>query len=124
MGHRTEEVEFAPDVLESNCPSRRLLRDVTGRWAPLVLISLDDGISRFGDLHRAIGGSNERMLSQTLTTLVGDGFVTRDQGTNERPVYGLTEGGREIARQLKALRDAVYDHLNASDASPTDVALE
>ena len=114
MGQAANEVEPAPDVLESKCPSRRLLRDVTGRWAPLVLICLDDGISRFGDLHREIDGSNERMLSQTLTTLVDDGFVTRALGTNERPIYGLTAGGREIARQVKALRDAVYGHMSKS----------
>lgn len=108
------EERFAPDVFESKCPSRRLLRDVTGRWAPLILISLDDGVGRFGDLHRTIGGSNERMLSQTLTTLITDGFVTRDLDVNERPIYGLTEGGREVACQLRSLRDAIYGHLEDS----------
>ncbi len=118
MDQAVEKAGVAPDVFESKCPSRRLLRDVTGRWAPLVLISLDDGNSRFGDLHRAIGGSNERMLSQTLTTLISDDFVTRDLDANERPIYGLTDGGRQIALQLRGLRDAVYDHLSGSDNEP------
>ena len=103
--------QAAPDVLASRCPSRKLLRDVTGRWAPLVLICLDDGFIRFSDLHRASDGSNERMLAHTLTTLVDDGFVARTQGANKRPGYELTEGGQEVARQLKAVRDALHNYM-------------
>lgn len=110
---------FAPDghrldVFDARCPSRSLLRDVTGRWAPLVLIALDDGATRFGDLHRRIGGSNERMLSQTLTTLTADHLVRRSLDDAGRPRYELTEDGHEIARRARDLRDAVYQHLAAT----------
>lgn len=110
---------YAPDVFDARCPSRLILRDVTGRWAPLVLMALDDGLTRFGDLHRYIGGSNERMLSQTLSTLTGDRLVTRELDQNGRPAYTLTEGGHDIAARLLDLRDAIYRHLTTaeSDAS-------
>lgn len=102
------------DVLYVDCPSREVLRDVTGRWAPLVLLTLADGGTRFGELRRSIGGSNERMLSQTLATLTDDGLVRRDVDPDGRPRYGLTPGGREIARRVRDLRDAVYHHLDTS----------
>lgn len=101
------------DVFDPRCPSRRALRDVTGRWAPLVLLALDEGAVRFGDLRRSIGGSNERMLSQTLTTLTADGLVDRTLDENDRPFYQLTPGGRSIAARLRDLRDAIYTHLAA-----------
>ena len=68
------------DVFDPRCPSRSILRDVTGRWAPLVLMALNDGACRFGELHRTIGGSNERMLSQTLATLTDDKLISRSLG--------------------------------------------
>ena len=51
------------------------------------------------------------MLAHTLTTLVDDGFVARTQGANKRPGYELTEGGQEVARQLKAVRDALHNYM-------------
>jgi DNA-binding HxlR family transcriptional regulator len=57
------------DVFDPRCPSRTALHDVTNKWAPLILITLDDGAGRFGEIHRAIGGSRERMISQTLSVL-------------------------------------------------------
>lgn len=104
------------DVFDPRCPSRAALRDVTGRWAPLVLIALDDGATRFGDLRRGIGGSNERMLSQTLTTLVADGLVDRTLDEKDRPLYRLTPGGRDVTARLRDLRTAIYTHLAASGA--------
>lgn len=95
----------------SGCPSRSELRDVTGRWAPLVLLALDNGITRFGDLHRFIGGSSERMLSQTLQTLADDEVVARSVDADGRPRYELTAGGRKIAARMHELMDTVYTHL-------------
>lgn len=106
------------DVFNSQCPSRAMLRDVTGRWAPLILIALEDGLTRFGDLHRRIDGSNQRMLSQTLGVLAEDGLITRRVDDGGRPRYELTNDGHDITRRVRHLRDAIYRHL-ASTAGPT-----
>lgn len=99
------------DVFSSRCPSRTTLLDVTGKWAPLVLLALDDGNERFGQVHRAIEGSNERMISQTLATLVSDELVARNLDARGRPIYTLTPGGRTIAKRIQDLRNAIYAHL-------------
>ncbi|MFT4233675.1 MAG: helix-turn-helix domain-containing protein [Microbacterium sp.] len=99
------------DAFSAQCPSQATLRDLTGRWVPLVLIALDEGITRFGELHRRIGGSSERMLAQTLRMLEQNGFVER--GAGPRPAYTLTEGGRAVAGRYRELLDTVYAHLEA-----------
>ena len=108
------------DIFEPRCPSREVLRHITGKWGPMVLIALDDGLTRFGELHRRIGGSSERMLSQTLSALTADGVVTRDLDDNGRPVYGLSAEGRAIAGHLRGLGDVIYRLLDAAGYAPPD----
>ncbi|MCW1249881.1 helix-turn-helix transcriptional regulator [Acaricomes phytoseiuli] len=102
------------DAFSAMCPSQSVLRDLTGRWVPLVMIALDDGSTRFGEIHRRIGGSNERMIAQTLRMLEVDGFVERamDEG---RPAYRLTEGGRQVTARYRDLIEALYSHLAVQD---------
>lgn len=109
------------DIFEPRCPSREVLRHITGKWGPMVLIALGDGLTRFGELHRRIGGSSERMLSQTLSALVADGVATRELDDSGRPVYGLTAEGREIAGHLRGLGDVIYRLLEAAGHIPPDL---
>ena len=76
------------------------------KWGLLVLLSLGDGEPlRWSELRRRAEGVSEKMLAQTLRTLVADGFVLRDA----RPVvpphveYSLTPRGLELAALLKPL---------------------
>ena len=57
---------YVLDVFDPRCPSRSALRDVTGRWGPLILLAMADGLTRFGDLHRYIGGSLDGIISLIL----------------------------------------------------------
>lgn len=66
------------DVFSEKCPSREILRHVTGRWGMLVFLALRDGeAKRFSELRRTIKGVSEKMLAQTLQQLEGDAFVKR-----------------------------------------------
>ncbi|MFI6337236.1 winged helix-turn-helix transcriptional regulator [Streptomyces sp. NPDC050535] len=97
--------DFAYDVFARNCPSRRTLEHVTGRWGALTLGALHDGTFRFNELRRRVDGVSEKMLSQTLQALERDGLVHRDaQPTNPPRVdYTLTPLGREVAERLLTL---------------------
>lgn len=107
----TTEDGLVLDAFNSRCHSRETLRAITGRWAPLVLLALDDGITRFGDLHRYIDGSNERMISQTLRDLAAEHLVVRSSDDTGRPLYTLSPGGKDIAQHLRGLLTSVYTHL-------------
>lgn len=92
---------------EGMCPQRIVLEHVTSRWGVLVLIALDERSYRFSELRRALGRVSEKMLTQTLQTLERDGLVHRDA----KPVipprvdYSLTDLGREVGRQVRALAE-------------------
>lgn len=98
--------ELKADVLNSNCPSRQILNNVTSKWGVLVFYALSDSkIKRFSELRREIDGVSEKMLTQTLKTLENDGFVIRKSYNVVPPYveYSLTETGREASLKIIGL---------------------
>ena len=93
------------NVLAPDCPSRPILQHLTNRWGTLVMVALATGPHRFAELRRKVGGVSERMLSQTLKDLEGDGFVLRTAHPVVPPhvQYELTGLGRTAAAHVVAL---------------------
>jgi len=112
------------DIFSEHCPSREVLRHVTGRWGVLLLVALMDGTQRFGELRRRVGGISEKMLAQTLVWLEQDGFVQRivRAAAPPRVEYRLTPLGEEIGRRAKALADWIEGNLLAIQAAQHKVA--
>ncbi|QFG23350.1 helix-turn-helix domain-containing protein [Actinomadura sp. WMMB 499] len=107
------------DVFRRDCPARVVLDHVTGRWGVLVLTALDGGDLRFFELRNRIEGISEKMLSQTLRTLVRDGLVERTVEPTVPPkvTYGLTELGRGIGVPLRGLTGWIREHAAAIGAA-------
>lgn len=109
----TVQTNPAPDAFLAACPSRALLRVVSGKWAPLVLVALDSGPLRFGELKRTLQGVTQKMLTQTLRQLQRAGLVQRT-AHDELPLrvdYRLTPLGRTAVlpiAQLKAWSEANF----------------
>ncbi|RQW61819.1 winged helix-turn-helix transcriptional regulator [Vibrio viridaestus] len=101
------------DVLEKNCPSRKILRDITNRWGTLVLLALIDNTYRFSELRRKISGVSEKMLSQTLQALEEDGLVDRISYPVLPPhvEYTLTPLGEEAAQKVEQLTSWIENNL-------------
>lgn len=107
---------FPDGVFSQNCPSRTVLEHVTSKWGGLVLLVLAEGRPvRWSELRRRAEGVSEKMLAQTLRTLVADGLVVRDA----RPVvppyveYSLTDRGQELAERYVPLMDWIADNAEA-----------
>src|SRR5438094_10401492 len=66
-----------PSVLEPQCPSRLVLDRIADKWTALNIQILAHGTMRYGALHRAVGGTSEKMLTQTLRHLERAGLVQR-----------------------------------------------
>jgi len=82
-----------------------LIRD---KWTVLVVGVLGRHKSlRYSELHRAIGGISQRMLTLTLKTLEENGLAKRTifPAVPPRVDYELTPVGRTLVKPLRGLLD-------------------
>jgi len=93
------------DVFHTDCPARRLLGHLTGRWSLLVLAALDDGPLRYHEIRRTVEGISDKMLAATLRTLVDHHLLSREVGDGNPPRvdYALTDLGRGASTALQPL---------------------
>ncbi|GHJ07676.1 transcriptional regulator [Micromonospora humidisoli] len=89
------------------CPVTGLLRLLSDKWSMLVLVLLGRQPYRFNELHRAIGGISQRMLTRTLRGLEAAGLVLREVHPTVPPSveYRLTPLGQSLLGPLSALAD-------------------
>ncbi|MBB5137153.1 DNA-binding HxlR family transcriptional regulator [Thermocatellispora tengchongensis] len=91
--------------VDDDCPVREVLDRVGDKWSVLIVVLLGQRTHRFGELHRAIDGISQRMLTLTLSRLVRDGLVCRTAHPTVPPRvdYSLTDLGRTLLVPLRAL---------------------
>lgn len=85
--------------LPGDCrPISQILARVGDKWSILVMSMLGAKRMRFKELHRAIGGISQRMLTVTLRNLERDGFVIRTVYPTIPPrvEYELSDSGRAL----------------------------
>lgn len=87
------------------CPVRNVLAKITGKWQVLIVLALEDGALRFGELKRAIGDITQRVLTENLRSLERDGYLTRtvDPGPPVAVSYALTELGASLLACMKQM---------------------
>ncbi|GAA3120923.1 winged helix-turn-helix transcriptional regulator [Streptosporangium carneum] len=104
---------------EDDCGIRDVLDRLGDRWTVLVIVELSKGTRRFRELHRAIPGISQRMLTLTTKRLCRDGLVERNAYPTIPPQvdYRLTEMGRSLADTVFGLADWSRDHKNAIAAA-------
>jgi DNA-binding HxlR family transcriptional regulator len=80
---------------DENCPVRRSLKILGGKWTLLILFQINERVIRYGELKRAIPGISEKMLIQELNLLVEHKFVSKKAYPEIPPrvEYSLTELG-------------------------------
>ncbi|MFD7428936.1 winged helix-turn-helix transcriptional regulator [Streptomyces sp. NPDC059818] len=110
------------EVFHTDCPARGVVDHVTSRWGIWVLISLRSRDLRFYELRDSIQGISEKMLAQTLRTLVQDRLVWREVEPTTPPqvTYGLTEFGQDLGEPLTDLFDRITQQLAPGGASATE----
>ncbi|WP_069165854.1 winged helix-turn-helix transcriptional regulator [Nocardia altamirensis] len=78
---------------------------IGGKWKPVILAHLKEGVRRYGELRRLMPTTSEKMLVQQLRELEGDGLVRRT-AYDTVPLqveYDLTEEGWSLVPVLTAL---------------------
>lgn len=90
-----------------HCPVELAVDVIGGKWRPVILAHLKEGVHRYGELRRRMPGVSEKMLTQRLRELEADGLVLRHDFETTPPhvEYRLTEEGLSLAPVLQALYD-------------------
>ncbi len=89
------------------CSVEITLKVIGGRWKVLILRELFLGVKRFGELHRALQGITQKMLTQQLRELEHDGIVDRHVYLQVPPKveYSLTP----LGETLKPILDSMHE---------------
>lgn len=80
---------------DENCPVRKSLKLLGGKWTLLILFQINKRVIRYGELKRAIPGISEKMLIQELNFLVQNKLVSKKSYPEIPPKveYRLTDLG-------------------------------
>lgn len=97
-----------------DCPSRTLFATVGDRWNMLILLALEDGEQRFGELKTHVDGISDKVLTQRLGVLTADGLVERTAYAEIPPrvVYRLTPLGHSALPPVHGLFDWTVGHMS------------
>ncbi|MFI1917335.1 winged helix-turn-helix transcriptional regulator [Nocardia sp. NPDC020380] len=87
------------------CPVEVTVELIGGKWKPVILAHLKEGVHRYGELRRLMAGTSEKMLIQQLRDLEADGLVRRTVFDTVPPQveYDLTDEGWSLVPVLTAL---------------------
>ncbi|MDB5562455.1 MAG: transcriptional regulator [Hyphomicrobiales bacterium] len=109
-----------PQQLPADCRrAADILARVGDKWSILLLMVLGDRQMRFTELHRAINGISERMLTVTLRNLEHDGILIRTVYPTIPPrvEYELSERGRSLKLALAPIGQWVIENQTDIEAA-------
>jgi DNA-binding HxlR family transcriptional regulator len=88
------------------------LKVIGGKWKPVILCHLTEGVKRFSELKRDMPDITQKMLTQQLRELEEDGIVDRKIYTQVPPKveYSLTEYGSTIREVLDVMSEWGIKH--------------
>lgn len=100
-------MESRQPLEKPTCPVETALKVIGGRWKVLILRELFQGVKRFGELHRAMHGITQKMLTQQLREMEQDGIVYRQVYLQVPPKveYSLTPLGQSLKPVLNSIHE-------------------
>jgi DNA-binding HxlR family transcriptional regulator len=83
-------------VLKKDCPIRKNIKVIGGKWSLLIIYSLKEGPKRFGELKKEIPDISEKILIQTLKNMAENKFISRKDFKTIPPKveYSLLKKGK------------------------------
>ncbi len=98
---------LVPNQSDLGCPVTQCLSMIGGKWKPVILFLVMNGVNRFGAMQRAAPGCTKQMLTKQLREMEADGLLHREIFAEIPPrvEYSLTEKGRSLLPVIQAMRD-------------------
>ena len=89
---------LAPNPDIKGCPVTYCLSVIGGKWKPVILFCIVNGVDRFGAMLRSVHGITKQMLTKQLRELEADGLISRKVYAEVPPRvdYSLTDVGRTV----------------------------
>ncbi|RYF99629.1 MAG: transcriptional regulator [Chitinophagaceae bacterium] len=86
------------NISDENCPLRKTLEIIGGKWTMLIVFQINERTIRYGELKRCIVGISEKMLIGQLKFLCEKGIVHKKSFPEIPPKveYTLTKLGKEL----------------------------
>ncbi|MFE0023394.1 winged helix-turn-helix transcriptional regulator [Amycolatopsis sp. NPDC059021] len=106
-------MDLSPNPFNRDCPTRKLLDRIGDQWTVLIVGALVDGPLRFTEIGKRVDGISQKVLTQTLRSLVRDGILTRTAYPviPPRVEYELTPLGRNLSEPLDMLDRWARSHM-------------
>ena len=97
----------------TGCPLTAALAAVGGKWKLIIIYWLAESPKHFAALKREMSSISQKVLTEQLRELEGDGIITREPtGPVPAPVeYSLSEYGRSVLPLVESARIWGGDHL-------------
>lgn len=97
---------LTPDSEPASCPVTYCLSMIGGKWKPVIIFCIANGVDRFGAMQRAVPGITKQMLTKQLRELEADDLVSRTVFAEVPPRvdYALTEKGRSVLSIIDQMR--------------------
>jgi DNA-binding HxlR family transcriptional regulator len=99
---------------EYTCPLEIVHDIVKGKWKPIIIFQLRNGVVTLANLERQIQGINQKMLIEQLKELKEYGIVKRTEyeGYPLRVEYSLTsERGKKMLDAVLIMQDIGIDYM-------------
>ena len=99
------------------CPAEKTAKLIGGRWKIVILWYLFQGVKRFSELHRALTGVTQKVLTQQLRDMERDGIVARTVYAQVPPKveYSVTPLGLSLKPVVEAMHRWGIEHESSKE---------
>lgn len=100
------------NISDENCPLRKTLEVIGGKWTMLIIFQINEGTVRYGELKRCVVGISEKMLISQLKFLCEKQIVQKKSYPEIPPrvEYSLTDLGKELLPIIDKIIKFGLDH--------------
>lgn len=100
------------NISDENCPLRKTLEIIGGKWTMLIIFQINERTIRYGELKRSVVGISEKMLIGQLKFLCEKGIVHKKSFPEIPPrvEYTLTDRGKKLLPIINQIIQFGIDH--------------
>lgn len=98
---------------EYTCPLELVHDMVKGKWKPIIIFQLRNGVCSFAELHKSIAGISQKMLLEQLHEMKEFGLVDKKTfgGYPLKVEYFLTKRGKKMLSAVDIMQEIGIEYM-------------